>query len=116
MKRIVALIIVIIMVFGVVISAVAGLWASRADEADIVYVNWPTTMITDDIESFNEVAFIAQNDGYKSVKLNDDGTATIGLTSRLYQMIEEQIYSHFDSVFQSFVESEDTPYIKEISY
>jgi hypothetical protein len=118
MKRIIAAVVALIMVLSIALAACVGGSDTTPNfsEGETIYATWPVGMVTDNPDSFSEEDFLSENPGYHSVIINDDATATIGMSPELHDLLETQFYSQIDMVYQSLVDDVDTPYIKEIDY
>lgn len=75
----------------------------------------PSTIIGD-LSEFNEEEYLANNEGIKSAKVNEDGSLTIRMTKSKHEALMREMKQEIDSTFQQLIEAEDTPYIKDIEY
>ncbi len=68
-----------------------------------------------DMSTFDAAAY-ANEQGFKSAKVNEDGSVTVTMTKAKHKELLEEMANSLDTNFNEFVNGEDTPYIKEITH
>ncbi len=68
-----------------------------------------------DMSTFDADAY-TQEQGFKKAVLNDDGSVTVTMTKAKHWEMLEEISNQCDTSFAEMVESENTPYIKNITH
>ena len=80
-----------------------------------VDITLPSALI-DDVSDFNEEEYIAENEGIKAAKINEDGSVTLTMTKKKHEEIVSEMKEEVITSLSELTESEDTPYIKEVEY
>ncbi|MCF6461597.1 hypothetical protein [Clostridium sp. Cult3] len=80
-----------------------------------VDITLPSALI-DDVSDFNEEEYIAENEGIKAAKINEDGSVTLTMTKKKHEEIVSEMKEEVTTSLSELTESEDTPYIKEVEY
>lgn len=81
-----------------------------------VDITLPASMFEDeDMTTFDADAY-ASEQGFKSAKVNADGSVTVTMTKAKYKEKLKEIADTIDDSFKEFVNGETTPYIKEITH
>lgn len=80
-----------------------------------VDITLPSTLI-EDVSDFNEEEYIAENEGIKAAKINEDGSLTLTMTKKKHEEIVSEMKEEVITSLSGLIESEDTPYIKEVEY
>ena len=81
-----------------------------------VEITLPASMFEDqDMATFDADAY-ANEQGFISAKVNEDGSVTVTMTKSKHKELLAKMADSMDSSFAEFVNAEDTPYIKEISH
>lgn len=80
-----------------------------------VDITLPSALI-DDVSDFNEEEYIAENEGIKAAKINEDGSVTLTMTKKKHGEIVSEMKEEVTTSLSELTESEDTPYIKEVEY
>lgn len=80
-----------------------------------VDITLPSTLI-EDVSDFNEEEYIAENEGIKAAKINEDGSLTLTMTKKRHEEIVSEMKEEVITSLSELTESEDTPYIKEVEY
>lgn len=80
-----------------------------------VDITLPSTLI-EDVSDFNEEEYIAENEGIKAAKINEDGSLTLTMTKKKHEEIVSEMKEEVIASLSGLIESEDTPYIKEVEY
>ena len=68
-----------------------------------------------DMAAFDADAY-ANEQEFISAKVNEDGSVTVSMTKGKHSELLDEMAASLDSAFAEFVNSEDTPYIKEITH
>lgn len=97
--------------------------ASSAGDVAIVDENFLTVDITlpasflgeEDMSSFDPDAYAEERD-FKKAVLNEDGSVTITMTKARHREMLDEMAQAIEESYASMVQSEDTPYIMEITY
>lgn len=81
-----------------------------------VDITLPASLFADeDMTKFDANAY-ASEQGFKSAKLNEDGSVTVTMTKAKHKELLKEMADSLDANFKEFVNSENTPYIKEITH
>lgn len=80
-----------------------------------VDITLPATLVGD-LSDFNEEEYIAENEGVKAVKINEDGSITLTMTKKKHEEIVNEMKDEVEASLSELIESEDTPYIKGIKH
>ncbi len=80
-----------------------------------VDITLPSALI-EDVSDFNEEEYIAENEGIKAAKINEDGSLTLTMTKKRHEEIVSEMKEEVITSLSELTESEDTPYIKEVEY
>lgn len=81
-----------------------------------VDITLPASMFEgEDMSTFDADAY-ADEQGFTSAKVNEDGSVTITLTKAKHKELLDEMANSLDTNFNELVEGENTPYIKEISH
>lgn len=80
-----------------------------------VDITLPATLVGD-LSDFNEEEYIAENEGIKAVKINEDGSITLTMTKKKHGEIINEMKDEVEASLSELIESEDTPYIKGIKH
>ena len=80
-----------------------------------VDITLPSTLI-EDVSDFNEEEYIAENEGIKAAKINEDGSLTLTMTKKRHEENVSEMKEEVITSLSELTESEDTPYIKEVEY
>lgn len=94
--------------------------ASDAIETDenflTVEITIPSAMFSDeDMSNFDADAY-ASEEGFLSAKVNDDGSVTATMTKSKHAELLAELTKSMEDSLAEYVESESTPYIKEITH
>lgn len=68
-----------------------------------------------DMASFDTAAYVEEQ-GFLSAKVNEDGSLTVTMTKSKHNELLDEMATSLDTSFAEFANSEDTPYIKEITH
>lgn len=68
-----------------------------------------------DMSTFDTEAY-AQEQGFLSAVLNEDGSMVVTMTKADHKKMLEELSAELDSYFAEFVDGPDTPYVKDISH
>lgn len=79
-----------------------------------VEITLPASFFESD-EDFDADTY-AQEQGFSSAKVNDDGSVTVTMTKGKYKEMLQEMSDSLDESFAELVGAEDTPYIKEITH
>lgn len=92
---------------------------SEAMEVDknllTVDVTFPQSLVGD-LTDFNEEEFLAENEGFKSAKINEDGSISVNMTKNKHKETIEELEKEIHDTFEEIVNSDETTYIKAIEY
>jgi len=81
-----------------------------------VDITLPASMFEgQDMSSFDADAY-ADEQGFSSAKVNDDGSITVTMTKAKHTEMLDEMATSLDTTFAEFVNGEDTAYIKEITH
>ena len=81
-----------------------------------VEITLPASMFEgEDMTTFDAKAYANEN-GFTSAKLNDDGSVTITMTKAKHNALLDEMKKSIEDAFAEFVNGESTPYIKEITH
>lgn len=81
-----------------------------------VEIKLPASMFEgEDMTKFDADAY-ANEQGFKSAKVNEDGSVTITMTKAKHRELLEEMANTLDTNFKDFVNGESTPYIKDITH
>lgn len=81
-----------------------------------VDITLPASLFADeDMTKFDADAY-ASEQGFKSAKVNADGSVTVTMTKAKHQELLKEMADSLDANFKEFVNGENTPYIKEITH
>ena len=81
-----------------------------------VDITLPASMFEgQDMTNFDADAY-ADEQGFSSAKVNEDGSITVTMTKAKHKEILEEMATSLDANFAEFVNGESTPYIKEITH
>lgn len=69
-----------------------------------------------DLSNFDEKEYLAENEGIKSARVNDDGSLTLTMTKSKHKEMLEEVRKSIDESFGEFIEGDNTSYIKTIDY
>lgn len=69
----------------------------------------------EDMTKFDADAY-ANEQGFKSAKVNEDGSVTVTMTKAKHKELLEEMANTLDTNFKEFVNGESTPYIKDITH
>lgn len=72
--------------------------------------------IVGDSSDFNEQEYLVGNDGINSAKINEDGSLTLNMSKKKHKELLDEIKKEIDITFDELIESEETPYIKNIEH
>ncbi len=112
-KKWIALAIIIVMVAGLVIAGWQGLKQILFPEAEVELI-WPSNMVTDDPDNFEEANFLFRNPGFTSIVRNEDNTFTVRMYESTFEMIQEHLLSIFKPFILSYVDKEGYEYYTSI--
>ncbi len=81
-----------------------------------VDITLPASMFEgQDMSTFDADAY-ADEQGFISAKVNEDGSITVTMTKSKHKELLNEMASSMDANFAEFANGEDTPYIKEITH
>ncbi len=81
-----------------------------------VDITLPASMFEgEDMSTFDADTY-ADEQGFVSAKVNEDGSVTVTMAKAKYNALLKEMADSLDTAFAEFVNSEDTPYIKEITH
>lgn len=81
-----------------------------------VEITFPASMFEDeDMSTFDPKAYAEEN-GFISAKVNDDGSVLVKMTKTKHKELLKETSDSLEESFSEFVEAEDTPYIKAIKH
>lgn len=81
-----------------------------------VDITLPASMFEgQDMSSFDADAY-ANEQGFSSAKVNEDGSITVTMSKAKHKELLDEMSTSLDTSFTEFVNSENTPYIKEITH
>lgn len=80
-----------------------------------VDITLPSTLV-EDLSDFNEEEYLAENEGIKAVKVNEDGSLTLTMSKRKHEELINEMKEEVELSLSELIESEDTPYIKGVEY
>lgn len=81
-----------------------------------VEITLPASMFEgQDMSTFDADSY-ANEQGFKSAKVNNDGSITVTMTKAKHKELLEEMAASLDQSFKEFVNGESTPYIKEITH
>lgn len=78
-----------------------------------VKITLPASMF-EDMTDFDPEAYTEEN-GFKETVVNEDGSITITMSKRRHNEVMAEMAADIDKTLEEMIESEDTPYIKEIT-
>src|SRR5699024_310506 len=74
-----------------------------------VDVTLPQTIVGD-LADFNEEEYLAENEGIRSVEVNDDGSMSMNMTKKKHEELLEGFDKSVHESFEEIVNSEETPH------
>ncbi|SHD77572.1 hypothetical protein [Schnuerera ultunensis] len=80
-----------------------------------VEITLPSSLVGD-LNDFNEEEYLSENEGIKAAKVNEDGSLTLSMSKGKHEELMNEMEKEVELSFSELIESEDTPYIKEIKY
>jgi len=90
---------------------------SEGVEVDQGLLNVKITLpafIFEDMTDFDPEAYTEEN-GFKETVVNEDGSITITMSKRRHSELLDEMVTEIENTFETLIESEDTPYVKEIT-
>ncbi len=81
-----------------------------------VDIKLPASLFADeDMTKFDADAYAIEQ-GFKSAKVNEDGSVTVTMTKAKHKELLKEMADSLDANFKEFVNGENTSYIKEITH
>lgn len=81
-----------------------------------VTITLPESMFEgEDTSNFDADAYVAEN-GFIHAEVNEDGSVSVTMTKKKHSELMAELTANLEATFAEMVESEDTPYIKEITH
>lgn len=81
-----------------------------------VEITLPSSLFSkEDMTTFDADAY-ADEQGFTSAKVNEDGSVTVTMSKAKHKEMLDEMAASLDTSFAEYINSEDTPYIKEITH
>lgn len=128
MKRLISIGLILILITSLIVTGCSKESTNQTDNKDevkkqvgadkkilTVDITLPE-VIVGDLSGFNEQEYLAENDGINSAKVNTDGSLTLNISKKKHNELLGEIKESLDLTLGDLIESEDTPYIRNIDY